>query len=98
MSLFVSRTNLAINFSLCVEVFLANGVEFLLIQDPLIPKVVGLCIKLCLKMAHQHRLYLTGILLTVVESKEFQQVHLGRIQCGSFHINSVYDCKYIQYF
>ena len=67
------------NLLLRVKVFLTDGIKLLMIQNALIPKAIGLCIKLSLEMAGQHHLYLTGILLTVVEGKELQQVHLGWI-------------------
>ena len=62
-----------------MKVFLANSIKSFLIQNALIPKTICLCIKLRLEMTSQYHLNLMSILLTVVESKEFQQVHLGWI-------------------
>ena len=59
-----------------VEIFLANGIKFLLIQNAFVPKTISLCIELCLKMTGEYRLDLTGILLRIVESKELQ-AHTG---------------------
>jgi hypothetical protein len=42
-----------------MEVFLANGIKFLLIQDTLVPETIGLCIELRLKMTGEYRLDLT---------------------------------------
>ena len=75
----MSRTNRAIQPSFSMKIFLTNRVKFFLIQDALVPKTVCLSIELGLKMTSENHLYLTGILFTVVESKELQQVHLGRI-------------------
>ena len=62
-----------------MKILLTNLVKFLLVQDTLVPKAICLGVELGLKMTCENHLYLTGILLTVVESKELQQVHLGRI-------------------
>ena len=62
-----------------MKILLTNHVKFLLIQDTFVPKTICFSIELSLEMTSENHLYLTGILLTIVEGKELQQVHLGRI-------------------
>ena len=62
-----------------MNILLTNYVKLLLIQYAFIPKTICFSIELSLEMTSENHLYLTGILLTIVEGKELQQVHLGRI-------------------
>lgn len=55
-----------------MKILLANLVKLFLVQDALIPQTVCLGVELSLEMAGEKHLYLTGILLAVIEGKELQ--------------------------
>lgn len=55
-----------------MKILLTNLVKLLLIQYTLVPKTICLCIELGLKMAGENHLYLTGILLAIVEGEKLQ--------------------------